>query len=189
MNPHQPVMKPGRDFVRRIGAVLDPVAAVIQQVAQIDADTMGRNPDIALGQTEFSGPAPDPAKHPLVQAFQKLLVEYIALAREGPFRGFQNVGLFGFVEFVAQRDVRRDQTVPFFRRQRCGGTLGQNMGAAPCLPWGGPQKDAIWLRGERYSSQPCKVARNRSSCTGMQSAASTRKRELTLSSTSWWAAS
>jgi hypothetical protein len=53
-----------------------------------------------------------------VQRVQKTFVKHIALARERPHVGVENVRLFGFVELAAQRDIGRDQPLPLFGTER-----------------------------------------------------------------------
>ena len=80
VDEYQAVMKTRSDFIRLIGVMFDPVLAIIQRLAQINWNTIRIDTNIAVCTTKLSGPAPDTAKHPIVQIHQETLIKHIALA-------------------------------------------------------------------------------------------------------------
>lgn len=112
--PHQPMVETCPDLIGLIGAVFDPETHIVEQVSQFHRNPVGINADILAGPPIVPGPFPDPAKHSLVQVVQELLRENIAFAIERPFFAVNDVGLFGFVELGAQRDIGGDEPLLFF---------------------------------------------------------------------------
>lgn len=48
MNPHQLVVKARGDFIGRVGFVVDPVAAIIDELSQFGGDAVGIDADILV---------------------------------------------------------------------------------------------------------------------------------------------
>ena len=120
VDPYEAMMKPDCNLVWRKGVMFDPVAHVVERCAQLGADPVGRDADIAFGRAQRAGPGPDFAEHALVQVQQEWLVQHIAFSREGPQVGFGDADLLGLVQLGARRDVCRNQLPALIRFQRGG---------------------------------------------------------------------
>lgn len=108
VNPNQPVMKPGCILIRFISTVLDPVAAIINELSQLLRNTLSIDANILPRSAVLTSPTPYIAEHALVQLVQKPLIKDIAFSAEGPELRFNNIGLLGFVELAASRDVGKN---------------------------------------------------------------------------------
>lgn len=124
MHRHQTMMKANRQFIVRVRPMLDPKSRIIDNLAEVGLDAIVRHAEIALGRAIRSRPSPDAVEHPSMEPAKEGLVHDISFAAERPAIRFQDVVLFEFVEFAPQRDVCRDQSIPFVRRQRCRVVVG-----------------------------------------------------------------
>ena len=75
----------------------------------VHGDAVGVDADTAGGRPVLPCPTPYVAEHPSMQFAQKITIEDVAPAAIGPARGRTDIDLFGFIQFVSQRDIGRDQ--------------------------------------------------------------------------------
>lgn len=110
--------EPHGNFVRRIGVVFNPISRIVYGLLHVWPNSVRFDADIAVGRPVLPGPTPHVAEHSPVQLTQKLSIEDITPARLGPTLSVADIGLFGFVQFMSQRDVGRDEPVPFLVGER-----------------------------------------------------------------------
>ena len=110
--------EPHGNFVRRICVVFNPISRIVDGVLYVRANSVRFDADIALGRPVLPGPTPYVTEHSPMQLTQKLPIENITPARLGPTLSVADIGLLGFVQFMSQRDVGRDEPVPFLVGER-----------------------------------------------------------------------
>src|SRR6516165_1519093 len=98
-------------FERCIGIMLNPVACVAEQHAELHWNVVWVNPDVLSSLTKLSGPFPDVAEETTMEIQHELLSQYICLAPPSePEQSAFDIGLFQLVEFIARGDVLEFQT-------------------------------------------------------------------------------
>src|ERR1700687_5345030 len=119
MHKYQPGVKPYGELVRRICAVVDPIARVVDNLSYLRLDRVTLNAKIAFGSPKCPSPPPYLIEHPAVEATQERFVQDVPPTAKGPLIGFENILLFKFVVFTAQRDMRRNEPMALVRCKRC----------------------------------------------------------------------
>ena len=118
MNLNEAMAESDRNFVRQICVVFNPRSRIVDGLLHVWANPVRFDADIAVGRPILPGPTPYVAEHSPMQLTQKLPIEDITLARLGPTLSVADIGLLGFVQFMSQRDVGRDELVPFLVGER-----------------------------------------------------------------------
>ena len=96
------MVKPDGDFIRIVGLMLDPITGIVQGHAELDGNTGRFDTDITFGPAEIARPRPNVAEHLAMELVDKGLGEEVAAAvTVCPGSAGSNVGLLGFVEFLA----------------------------------------------------------------------------------------
>src|SRR5579863_1363005 len=124
MHENQTVMKAHSQLVGRVGVVLDPIPGVVDDPPKLGLNAIGRYTEITFGRTVISRPSPNPIEHTAMETSEESFVEDSSLAGKRPTIGLGDVLLFEFVEFAAQRDMRRDKRIEVRRGQRRGVIIG-----------------------------------------------------------------
>ncbi len=121
----QAVVKARRRFVERVGAMLDPVARVGEEIPQPRCDLLGRDAEIPFRSSERACPAPGLVEHAAMELAQELLAEDVPFpGGDEPGYGARHVGLLPLVELFLRRDVRGQQPFDLVRIEgRCPRSL------------------------------------------------------------------
>ena len=105
MDHNQAVVEADCNLVSWVCLRVDPEPRVLEEDAQVGCDIPVVYAKIALRFAKSARPPPDVAEHAAVEVLQGRLVEYVALAPEGPLVCGEDVSLFGLVQFQRLRTL------------------------------------------------------------------------------------
>jgi hypothetical protein len=112
-------MKPHRNLIRWPGTRLYPHPGILQQQPKLSRNPPKLNAQITLCQPQLPGPSPNLSQHVPVQIPHELLSQQIPLPPQRPFLTTRNIRLFRRIQFMAERNVSRNQPPRFFQGERC----------------------------------------------------------------------
>jgi hypothetical protein len=92
--------------------MLHPIARIGDELPHCESDLRWFDPDVPLGCPIGSRPPPHLAEHSTVKAFDEAFVQKITPPpTEYPHGRSEDAGLLELVQFAAQRDMSRNETI------------------------------------------------------------------------------